>query len=796
VQTKCTACDQKEKLQKKEEEDLAEESTLEFQRKPIFEGNAEPPEDEKNIQRKCAACDEEEKVQKKKDELKNETPLEIKRKAVFEGNEPSSDEKDIQRKCATCEKEDEQKLQAKNDSNNSSTASSSIESDLNASKGSGSSLPDNTRVEMESSFGTDFSGVRIHNDSSAVKMNKSLNAQAFTHGSDIYFNSTKYDTASKSGKHLLAHELTHVIQQGNVQIGVQRQNNPQPPQTGGGAGSPARVVYIDSNIIIQVNRGNQSVANALLQMRRSGTEIRISPFQYDELVRNPLIPRTATAQRLILEEMNIRPGASPAMGQRVDVNIAGQTGSGGNIMQPRDQQLVASARADGRNVEIWSLDTPFSSNPSQVQNTYGVRVAQESQIPVSTNQRDYRVGRQLLGLDPVQITLTGQVIRNTPPGGGGTTPPPTGGGPPPPAPTPGTTSGASASTGTRVVAGAVGIIVVLNEILGGINRVRSSQQNNIDLGNAQIAFWERFGANPTRGVWDQNGRHPLPPGTPPSTSLFGSPSYPYVVNINVNNFNASLPGRIDSYQDFLYFLDAAKSLHTIEEDPLMPNSPNREERLQSRRYYAWVNVPDRNNRRVYDITDVITRVRNAALGELDAGMREQTRSLSSPQRRNIFRLRRGAETPIYRSAGGGQPIITSQQIFGPDPWVRTTGRQEDVGGWFSTDIRKLVVPANADAQRASLISGYYVKQSIEDTFDEVQEGGRPILDRQPAEGRINSFVAGPEPGRGSRFGQTRYYRHSDPDFRWTIALGELHEFWVKASDMELVTNTEVENYAQ
>ncbi len=66
---------------------------------------------------------------------------------------------------------------------------------------------------MESSFGTDFSGVRIHNDSSSVQMNKDLQAQAFTNGSDIYFNSGKYDTNSKGGKHLLAHELTHVVQQ-------------------------------------------------------------------------------------------------------------------------------------------------------------------------------------------------------------------------------------------------------------------------------------------------------------------------------------------------------------------------------------------------------------------------------------------------------------------------------------------------------------------------------------------------------------------------------------------------------
>ncbi|MEO8568249.1 MAG: DUF4157 domain-containing protein, partial [Ginsengibacter sp.] len=82
-----------------------------------------------------------------------------------------------------------------------------------ASRGSGNPLPPAVREQMESSFGADFSGVKIHSDSASVQMNESLNAQAFTHGSDIYFNAGKYDANHTGGKHLLAHELTHVVQQ-------------------------------------------------------------------------------------------------------------------------------------------------------------------------------------------------------------------------------------------------------------------------------------------------------------------------------------------------------------------------------------------------------------------------------------------------------------------------------------------------------------------------------------------------------------------------------------------------------
>ena len=163
------------------------------------------------VQKKCAHCEEEEKLQKEKEHKGKER---IQKKPIFESDvEPPDEDKKIQRKCAECEKEE--KLQKK--SNESSPASpSNIESCLSSSKGGGSTLPAATLEQMEGSFGADFSNVRIHNDSSAVQMSRDLNAQAFTHGGDIYFNSGKYDPNSKGGKHLLAHELTHTVQQGKV----------------------------------------------------------------------------------------------------------------------------------------------------------------------------------------------------------------------------------------------------------------------------------------------------------------------------------------------------------------------------------------------------------------------------------------------------------------------------------------------------------------------------------------------------------------------------------------------------
>jgi hypothetical protein len=91
-----------------------------------------------------------------------------------------------------------------------------FESSLSNSNGSGSGLPDSTRSFMESRFNANFGDVRIHTGSTAETLSRDINAQAFTHGNNIYFNSGKYSPHTSSGGQLLAHELTHTIQQGAV----------------------------------------------------------------------------------------------------------------------------------------------------------------------------------------------------------------------------------------------------------------------------------------------------------------------------------------------------------------------------------------------------------------------------------------------------------------------------------------------------------------------------------------------------------------------------------------------------
>ena len=122
----------------------------------------------------------------------------------------------LQRKCVHCEEEEKRKkpVMRKAEAGNSGMSVSSLfTSSLNASKGKGSPVPQGTMSFMENAFSTDFSGVKIHTGGQAAEMNKDIKAKAFTFGNDIYFDNGQFDSGSVEGRKLLAHELTHTIQQ-------------------------------------------------------------------------------------------------------------------------------------------------------------------------------------------------------------------------------------------------------------------------------------------------------------------------------------------------------------------------------------------------------------------------------------------------------------------------------------------------------------------------------------------------------------------------------------------------------
>ncbi|HAX90316.1 MAG TPA: hypothetical protein DCY91_29780 [Cyanobacteria bacterium UBA11370] len=104
-------------------------------------------------------------------------------------------------------------LNAKSDSGNSAEASAELEGAIEGARGSGQPLDESVKEPMEREFGADFSGVRVHTDGTADELNQSIQAYAFTTGQDVFFREGAYDPLSRGGQELLAHELTHVVQQ-------------------------------------------------------------------------------------------------------------------------------------------------------------------------------------------------------------------------------------------------------------------------------------------------------------------------------------------------------------------------------------------------------------------------------------------------------------------------------------------------------------------------------------------------------------------------------------------------------
>ena len=88
-----------------------------------------------------------------------------------------------------------------------------LETTIQQARGGGQTLDRSMQSGMGNALGADFSGVRVHTDSTSDGLNRSLSARAFTTGQDIFFKSGEYNPGSSAGQQLLAHELTHVVQQ-------------------------------------------------------------------------------------------------------------------------------------------------------------------------------------------------------------------------------------------------------------------------------------------------------------------------------------------------------------------------------------------------------------------------------------------------------------------------------------------------------------------------------------------------------------------------------------------------------
>lgn len=149
----------------------------------------------------------------------------------------------------------------------SARVTGSIASRINSS-GAGEPLAPTTRNFFESRFGTSLHDVRIHTGDESARLNADVSAQAFTLGNDIFFGASQYQPDTISGRHLIAHELAHVLQQSiTTSPFIQRQ---VPPAAAGTQASGGRSDAVVQALIDDALARNPSVETAFrdLQSRR------------------------------------------------------------------------------------------------------------------------------------------------------------------------------------------------------------------------------------------------------------------------------------------------------------------------------------------------------------------------------------------------------------------------------------------------------------------------------------------------------------------------------------------------
>jgi hypothetical protein len=127
--------------------------------------------------------------------------------------QPMEEEEELMMKASSIQQQEEEELQMSAIESRDAEVSYELESQINSNIGTGQPLADSVRETLEPQFGHDFSEVNIHNGTEANNLSRQMGAEAFTTGNDIFFKESAYQPDTENGNKLIAHELTHVIQQ-------------------------------------------------------------------------------------------------------------------------------------------------------------------------------------------------------------------------------------------------------------------------------------------------------------------------------------------------------------------------------------------------------------------------------------------------------------------------------------------------------------------------------------------------------------------------------------------------------
>ena len=212
IQRKCSSCTSGQGLCPKcaEVEGEIQRKLLTSNITPLIQRQfEEPEEDEEPIQTKPLITP---LVQRQSEELEEEEEEILQPKQI-----PSQITPLIQRQPKIEEEEEEEPLQAKASASGIPEVTPDVESSIHDLGSRGQPLAHPLRAFFEPRFGQDFSSVRVHTDARAADNARAVNARAFTLGGDVVFGKDQYSPETDKGRRLLAHELTHVVQQGGCE---------------------------------------------------------------------------------------------------------------------------------------------------------------------------------------------------------------------------------------------------------------------------------------------------------------------------------------------------------------------------------------------------------------------------------------------------------------------------------------------------------------------------------------------------------------------------------------------------
>jgi Domain of unknown function (DUF4157) len=177
--------------------------------------------------------------------------------------------------------------------NSAIPASDGLESAIAQARSSGQPLTDSIRQPMEQAFGADFRGVRVHTDTQADRLNRFIQAKAFTTNQDIFFRRAAYRPEYKDGQELLAHELTHVVQQSNAKIPLSISNI-----------SKTRIQARLMDVTSFENLKDQAANRKSFNRKHSSKDYKKLYDRYSEAFQSHKI----NAARVILQEIDVKIG--------------------------------------------------------------------------------------------------------------------------------------------------------------------------------------------------------------------------------------------------------------------------------------------------------------------------------------------------------------------------------------------------------------------------------------------------------------------------------------------------------